>query len=619
MTNGADHAESRTARSGHTRDAPTRDAPTRAAPTRDAPTLSVRKQSLTMVTVTVDPASERGLLLLAQMPTSVLIPRSAFASEAEAVDGLLDVIRRFIPDPMATFRLLIILPQRGSAVVDHAVSCCVAFAACHDVTSVCVVSSASAHAGASQVVELEHQVCDALRTVEAHPQILRVGRLLERSRLVTWVCRLAAWYPLVPRWLHGTFVEPLEVLLLLESSAGSRPRTLLGARRGLRDMMKQHVSDRLSDRVCVAIARVLKLLGAGLLVSVGISLLAKCFQPVRALTVKSLEPQSVDELLSLYWSSNRKYVAIAGYNTGVDHFGWKYPGRSVVQTTGTGRLVRVRKKTITVDAGVLLKRVIRELAERGQELFVVPNYSYISLGTVFMVPVHGSGSEVSTLGETVVSALIYDPALDRILKVRRGDGCFESYMYNPGSGVLVLRLTLRIRPKSRYVVRRSQVGAHDADAILSAFDDDEAANIEVRKSSSSSHSVEVSKYYLAEMTSSDGLDQARDSLGSLWDRIEETPVINRLFHQFVRTCGYHVELFLTFDEFRIFWAAHPTLPLSKIQLRYVHRDGLPHSPVGDCDRISADIFMKRKDREAFRDFMQEHLPDARYNPGKHSM
>ncbi len=113
------------------------------------------------------------------------------------------------------------------------------------------------------------------------------------------------------------------------------------------------------------------------------------------------------------------------------------------------------------------------------------------------------------------------------------------------------------------------------------------------------------------------MEVPRDSIGRLWDRLEENPVSSWLFHAFVRKCGFHVELFLNEAEFEVFWRAHTTLPLSKIQL--VKADGLSNSPFGDCDRISADIFMKRKNSAAFLKFMQENLPNARFNPGKHSM
>ncbi|HEV3189865.1 MAG TPA: hypothetical protein VGY54_05170, partial [Polyangiaceae bacterium] len=61
------------------------------------------------------------------------------------------------------------------------------------------------------------------------------------------------------------------------------------------------------------------------------------------------------------------------------------------------------------------------------------------MGTIFLVPVHGSGSVVSTLGETIDKVLLYDPREDRFFSLRRGDAGFGQYMYNPDRGALVLR------------------------------------------------------------------------------------------------------------------------------------------------------------------------------------
>ncbi|MEZ6069201.1 MAG: hypothetical protein R3C10_02785 [Pirellulales bacterium] len=123
----------------------------------------------------------------------------------------------------------------------------------------------------------------------------------------------------------------------------------------------------------------------------------------------------------------------------------------------------------------------------------------------------------------------------------------------------------------------------------------------------------------SEANGSDRLEIPRDAIGSLWDRLEENRVTSWLFHTLVRRYGFHVELFLDRDEFAVFWQAHARLPLKKIQLRLVRRDDLPHSPIGRRDCISADLFMRRSDRDAFVTFLHGHLPHVRHNPGKHSM
>ena len=162
----------------------------------------------------------------------------------------------------------------------------------------------------------------------------------------------------------------------------------------------------------------------------------------------TIEPQDVSELLALYNPYNYKHVAIAGYNTGVVHFGWKFPNKTVVKTIQTGRCIRVRDQDLRVDAGIILKHANEKLREAEREFYVMPNYSYISMGTAFIVPIHGSGSEVSTLGDTIEEALLYDPSTDQFIRAKRGDSLFGEAMYKGDSGLLALRLKFRIRPKS---------------------------------------------------------------------------------------------------------------------------------------------------------------------------
>ena len=89
-------------------------------------------------------------------------------------------------------------------------------------------------------------------------------------------------------------------------------------------------------------------------------------------------------------------------------------------------------------------------------------------------------------------------------------------------------------------------------------------------------------------------------------------------HALTRHLGWHVELFFTADEFTTFWESHRSLPLRKIQLRYIRRDGFPHSPFREHDCVSADMFMLRKHRAVFEAYLKKTFTVVRANPGKHS-
>jgi hypothetical protein len=523
-------------------------------------------------------------------------------------------------------RVVVFLPPRPAlphvAVIDR----CVSAGGRSDACVVCVVSSLRAHFGDTELAAFEDSVIACCKKVGARTVLLRAGTLLDASpRSRTLWARFAAWHPLVPARIASVFLSREELFSAVDhvsrTNSGARHRrlTLLGRHRPLRDVLAEHCRPGAATSCIAAAAGLLSWLQVGRLAGVAFAAAARFRPELQQWHFSTLRPHSVEELLGFYHPLNRQHVALAGYNTGVTHFGWKYPGKTVVSTAGCGRLVRIGKRTVTVDAGVLLKRVICELRERGKELDVVPNYSYVSLGTAFMVPVHGSGSEVSTLGESIEQVVIYDPANERIVRIRRADPQFGRCMYNPASGVLVLRLRLRIREKSRYFVRRSRLESPSAAEIWQTLSNPGASNVELRKSRAAGSSVEVSKYDTTCCDDPETLEIPRDSIGRVWDRLEETPVASWLFHTYVRKFGFHVELFLDEREFEVFWRLHGALPLSKLQLRFVKCDSLPCSPFGDRDRISIDIFMRRRNSAAFLSVMKEHLPHARFNPGKHSM
>ena len=119
-------------------------------------------------------------------------------------------------------------------------------------------------------------------------------------------------------------------------------------------------------------------------------------------------------------------------------------------------------------------------------------------------------------------------------------------------------------------------------------------------------------------TSSPALELPRDALGRLWDRLEENPLTSYLMHALSRHVVWHTELFFTPAEFDLFWRTHDQLPLRKIQLRYLRRDGLTHSPFRDEDCVSVDLFMFRRHRSRFLEYLKNTFSTVRTNPGKHS-
>jgi hypothetical protein len=361
------------------------------------------------------------------------------------------------------------------------------------------------------------------------------------------------------------------------------------------------------------------LLCLGQLAGLVLSLLARRRPALRCWNFDTLRPRSFRELLALYNRYNHRHVKVVGYNNGVVHFGHRYPGKTVVSTVFCNRVARAGGGVFKADCGATVRKALDFLAGAGQELPVVPNYSYVCLGTSFFVPIHGSAADFTTIADTIIRVVLYDPRRDCIIAPTRAEPAFRDYLFNLQADVLLLRLYLRVKPKSRYYVHRQTLLNPNSSELVSALQDSRATNVEIRKSRASSETVTVSRYYKDPgETPSPVLELPRDALGRLWDRLEENPVTSFLMHALTRHLAWHVELFFTAEEFAVFWKSHQALPLRKLQLRYIRRDGMPHSPFRAHDCVSVDLFMLRRHRRRFEAYLKETFSIVRTNPGKHS-
>jgi hypothetical protein len=312
-------------------------------------------------------------------------------------------------------------------------------------------------------------------------------------------------------------------------------------------------------------------------------------------------------------------VKVVGYNHGVNHFGHKHPGRTVVSTVRLNRVRRSAPDRIRADCGATVRRALDVLATTNQTLYVVPNFSYVCLGTAYFVPIHGSAADFSCLAETITKVLLYDPAQDRLIAGTKDDPGFREHVYDQRSDVVLLRLEVSVKPQSRYYMNREELTNPDAATIIAALQDTRATNVEVRKSNAAGEAATIARFYSdAGGAAAPVMELPRDAIGRLWDRLEENPVTAFLMHALTRHLAWHVELFFTAEEFARFWADHRGLPLRKIQLRYIRRDGFPNSPFRDHDCVSADMFMFRRSRQAFEEYLTRTFAVVRSNPGKHS-
>jgi hypothetical protein len=487
-----------------------------------------------------------------------------------------------------------------------------------------VVSTFRAHFDDERAADSEAYVlarAKGIRTV-----IFRPGFVLSRNSLAgARVRRFGFAYPLVPRRLRSCCVDGEELFKAIESERGisgpigTRLRTVLGPNRPWKDILAERRAPGLVGACLTAVSVVLALVLIGQLAALALSLLSRWRPSLKCWNFDTLRPRSFPELLALCNRYNYHHVKVVGYNNGVNHFGHRYAGKTIVSTVNCNRVTRVGADLLKADCGVTVRKALDFLSAAGQELYVVPNYSYVCLGTSFFVPIHGSASDFSTIADTIVRVVLYDPARDRIIAASRGERNFGEYVFNLDANVLLLRLYLRVKAKSRYYVDRQTLYEPSNEELLAALQDKRAANIEIRKSRASNDTVTLSKYYNEPGdTPSPVLELPRDALGSLWDRLEENPVTSFLMHALTRYFAWHVELFFTAEEFAVFWGSHQKLPLRKLQLRYIRRDGFPHSPFQRHDCVSVDLFMFRRHRSQFEDYLKRTFGTVRTNPGKHS-
>jgi hypothetical protein len=491
---------------------------------------------------------------------------------------------------------------------------------------VCVVSTFRVHLGDRAAARAEAFLLRRLRPLSARVVVLRPSHVLSRhSRLGVLLRDAWFWLTLLPGQLQGCSLEGAELFAAIDQELGRRGRrrtvtyTLLGPNLPWQERLLETYPGSLAW-ICLALAQLLPPLAlcrhvTGLLYG-AVARRAPALQPWH---LETLRPGSLEELLTLYNRYNYRHVKVVGYNNGVVHFGQVHPGKTVVSTVGCNRLTRVNGTVAKFDAGVTIRQAMDVLGPRGQELPVLPNYSYVSLGTAYFIPIHGSASKFSTVAETIDKVVLYEPAQERIRVARREDPVFRHYLYNLAADVLLLRLYVRTKEKTRYYVRRREATDPSSAEILGYFHDNGPANVEIRKAGAAARTVKICQYY-TEPADGDGaaLELPRDAIGRLWDRLEENPVTSVLFHALTRWLGYHVELFLSEAEFATFWETHRALPILKIQLRFIRRDGFPNSPFRQHHCISADLFLHRKDRQTFETYLRANLPGVKMNPGKHS-
>jgi hypothetical protein len=492
--------------------------------------------------------------------------------------------------------------------------------------SACIVSSFRAHLGDAHAADSEARLHAVARELGLRTTLIRHGHVISaRSPVVAALRRWSALYPLVPSRLRSCFVSGSALFSAIEQerTGARRPRThtLLGPNLSWRDMLANHWRPGPMWWTLVILSWLLSLLLVGQLATCAITLLARRRPGLRHLHVHTLRPRTFRELRALCSPYGYRDVKVVGYNNGVHHFGHRFPLRTVVSTVHLDRVAPHGPDCIRADCGATIRKTRDFLAAQDRDLFVVPNYSYVCLGTAFFVPIHGSASDYSCIAETITRAVLYDPSKGRLIVADRGDPVFGRYVYDAATDVVLIRLYCRVKRRGNYFLQTQESIAPGAPELLDALRDERTANVEVRKASTKPDAtVRIHRFYQHASDTAGALEVPRDSIGRLWDRLEENPITSFLMHALTRRLAFHVELFFTPQQFERFWQTHVGLPVKKIQLRYIRRDGLPNSPFRDRACVSADMFMFRRHRASFEQYLKDTFGGTvRANPGKQSM
>jgi hypothetical protein len=495
------------------------------------------------------------------------------------------------------------------------------------IARLCIVSSFRVHLGDADAIDAETHVVRTARRHGLRPTVIRAAHVLtDRSPLLVAAGRWGCFYPIVPARLRSCFLSGSALFTAIEQernaqSIRSRIHTLLGTNLPWRQVLASNRSTGPFAKCLTLISSLLSLLMLGHFAGAFVSMLARRSPRWRSVNVQTLRPTTFRELRALNGPHNFRHVKIVGYNNGVNHFGHRYPGRTIVSTVHLKRVIGVGPGVLRADCGATVRKARDVALASSQDLPVIPNYSYVCLGTAFFVPIHGSASDYSCIAETITRVVLFDPADDRIIVADHGSEAFRHFAYDTESHVLLLRLYCRVKPRQSYFLRTQELDSPVASDLLNALGDTTAANVEIRKPSASGTLVKIFRYYTqAPDTASSASEIARDSIGKLWDRLEENPITSFLMHALTRHLAFHVELFFTPEQFEKFWETHRGVPLKKIQLRYIRADGLTNSPFRERDCISSDMFMLRWHRRTFEEYLARTFGPGtvRANPGKHS-
>ncbi len=231
----------------------------------------------------------------------------------------------------------------------------------------------------------------------------------------------------------------------------------------------------------------------GHLAALVLGLFARRRPALRCWNFDTLRPASFRELLALYNPYNYRHVKVVGYNNGVNHFGHRYPGKTVVSTVHCNRIVRAGPDSIKADCGATVRKALRfpapAEARNSTSSRTTPTSAWGPPSSFrFMAPPRTSPAS----RDTITKVVLYDPCPR---PTDRGDARRAGLPRARLQHAIRRAAAAALRPRQARVARTTSTGRNWSTPAATSFSAPcgmtGPANVEIRKSSASSNKVQV--------------------------------------------------------------------------------------------------------------------------------
>lgn len=340
-----------------------------------------------------------------------------------------------------------------------------------------------------------------------------------------------------------------------------------------------------------------------------------------------IEPNSIDELQSIYNRYNFNKIHIVGSDLARAYFHQKFPEHIVVSMRKFNAInLELNKKMINVQAGATFRTVNRLLIQEGLGLYATPNYGQISIGTAASIPIHAANTKLGVIAHTIEKVSYYDPQSETIQSVNKGNPLFSKILLNARSPYAIVDVAFPIRERFFYTQEKEIVliDTMSASEIIKKFESAESATLRVHlpKYFKTAIFSYFHGYPFSQLKADNKFmkEKAGDSIDMFWDRID-TNEFTRFIFKSLQHFICNIEVFMNHDDFVLFWndflLNRRKYPYFKLEIRYCCKDDLNFSPFYKTCHMAVDfIILKSKKNIDFARRYLSQFRDLKFHEGK---